>query len=54
MAADLQHPIHLVAHNGRLVVLDGYHRLLKAAIQGHAQIEAMIVSQQDLQWICIR
>jgi hypothetical protein len=54
MASDLQHPIHLAEHNGRLVVLDGYHRLLKAAIQGHAQIEAMILSWQDLQSICTR
>ena len=52
MAADLEHPIHLVEHHGRLVVLDGYHRLLKAAIQGRAQIEAMILSPQDLQSIC--
>lgn len=54
MASDLEHPIHLVKHNGRLVVLDGYHRLLKAAIQGRAQIEAMVLSQQDLQSICTR
>jgi hypothetical protein len=52
MAVDLEHPIHLVEHNGRLVVLDGYHRLLKAAIQGRAQIEAMVLSQHDLQSIC--
>jgi hypothetical protein len=52
MAADLDHPIHLVEHNGRLVVLDGYHRLLKAAIQGCAHIEAMVLSAQDLQSIC--
>jgi len=26
MAADLEHPIHLAEHHGRLVVLDGYHR----------------------------
>jgi hypothetical protein len=54
MASDLGYPIHLVEHNGHLVVLDGYHRLLKAAIEGRAQIEAMIISQQDLQSICTR
>ena len=52
LASDLQHPIHLVQHNGRLVVVDGYHRLLKAAIQGNAQIDAMILSPQDLQSLC--
>jgi hypothetical protein len=30
MAVDLDYPIHLVAYRGRLVVLDGVHRLLKA------------------------
>jgi hypothetical protein len=54
MASDLEQPIHLVEHHGRLVVLDGYHRLLKAAIQGRAQIEAMVLSQQDLPSICTR
>jgi hypothetical protein len=52
LASDLKHPIHLVKHSGRLVVLDGYHRLLKAAIQGHPQIDAMILSPQDLQSLC--
>jgi ParB-like nuclease domain len=54
MASGLEHPIHLIEHNGRLVVLDGYHRLLKAAIQGRAQIEAMVLSQQNLRSICTR
>lgn len=52
MASDLGHPIHLVKHKGRLVVLDGYHRLLKAAIEGRAEIGAVILSQQDLDSIC--
>lgn len=52
MASDLEHPVHLVEHKGRLVVLDGYHRLLKAAIQGRAEIDAMVLSQQDLESIC--
>lgn len=54
MASDLNQPIHLVEHNGRLVVLDGNHRLLKAALHGRAQIEAMVLSQQDLQSICTK
>jgi hypothetical protein len=28
------------------------HRLLKAALQGRAQIDAMVLSQQDLELIC--
>jgi len=53
MAADLGHPIHLVEHNGRLVVLDGFHRLLKAAIQSREQIDAITLSQSDLELICV-
>lgn len=52
LAANLGYPIHLVEHNGRMVVLDGYHRLLKAAIQGHTRIDAMVLSPQQLQSIC--
>jgi hypothetical protein len=53
MASDLRHPIHLVRHSGQLVVLDGFHRLLKAALQGHAQIDGMALSQEDLELICL-
>jgi len=52
LACDLSHPIHLVGHNGRLVVLDGFHRLLKAALEGHAEIDAMELSAADLASIC--
>lgn len=52
MTSDLRHPIHLVKHNGRLVVLDGYHRLLKAAIEGRSEIDASVLSQRDLESIC--
>lgn len=52
MAADLEYPIHLVEHKGRLVILDGYHRLLKAAMQGRREIDAMVLSQQDFDSIC--
>jgi hypothetical protein len=51
MASDLRYPIHLIRHSGRLVVLDGFHRLLKAVLQGQAQIDAMVLSQQDLELI---
>jgi hypothetical protein len=29
LAADLRFPVHVVGHRGRLVILDGYHRLAK-------------------------
>jgi len=52
LACDLSHPIHLVEHNGRLVVLDGLHRLLKAALEGQAEIDGMELSAADLASIC--
>jgi hypothetical protein len=52
MASDLRYPIHLVEHRGRMVVLDGFHRLLKAAMEGHAEIDAMVLSQDDLEAVC--
>ena len=52
MASDLEQPIHVVKHNGRLVVLDGYHRLLRAAIEGRPEIDAMVLSQRELKSIC--
>jgi hypothetical protein len=54
MASDLEHPFVWSTTTGRLVVQDGYHRLLKAAIQGYVQIEAGPISQQDLRSICTR
>jgi ParB-like chromosome segregation protein Spo0J len=52
MASDLEHPIHLVEHKGRFVVLDGYHRVLKAAIEGRTEIAAIVLSQRDLASVC--
>jgi ParB-like chromosome segregation protein Spo0J len=44
MATDVAFPIHATKHDGRLVVLDGYHRLLKAILLGCAQVDVMDVS----------
>ena len=49
MDADLDFPIHLVAYRGRLVVLDGVHRLLKAHFLRRRWIEAKIATAAQLQ-----
>jgi hypothetical protein len=49
MNADLDFPIHLVAYRGRLVVLDGVHRLLKAHFLRRRWIEAKIATATQLQ-----
>jgi hypothetical protein len=48
MEADLDFPIHLVAYRGRLVVLDGVHRLLKAHFHRRRWIEAKIATAAQL------
>jgi hypothetical protein len=48
MAADLDYPIHLVAYRGRLVVLDGMHRLLKAHFLRRRWIEGKIATAAQL------
>lgn len=49
MDADLDFPIHLVAYRGRLVVLDGVHRLLKAHFLRRRWIEGKIATATQLQ-----
>jgi hypothetical protein len=48
MNADLDFPIHLVAYRGRLVVLDGVRRLLKAHFLRRRWIEAKIATATQL------
>ena len=48
MDADLDFPIHLVAYRGRLVVLDGIHRLLKAHFLRRRWLEAKIATATQL------
>jgi hypothetical protein len=48
MDADLDFPIHLVAYRGRLVVLDGVHRLLKAHFLRRRWIEAKTATAAQL------
>ncbi|GAA2812965.1 hypothetical protein [Kribbella solani] len=49
MDADLDFPINLVAYRGRLVVLDGMHRLLKAHFLRRRWIEGTIATATQLQ-----
>jgi len=49
MESDLDFPIHLVAYRGRLVVLDGVHRLLKAHFLRRRWVEGKIATAAQLQ-----
>jgi hypothetical protein len=43
MQADMIHPIEVMDHKGRLVILDGLHRVMKAVINGETKIAVRIV-----------
>lgn len=47
LATDVAYSIHLVKLNGRWTVLDGLHRLLKAAMLGWEDIPAKKLSAED-------
>lgn len=51
MDCDLDYPIHLVEYRGRLVVLDGNHRLLKASFLRRRWVEAHVLTEADLESI---
>jgi hypothetical protein len=46
MASDPRYPIDLAEPGGRLVVLDGFHRLLQTAMEGRPEIDAMVLSRK--------
>ena len=48
LLADLTYPIHLCLWQGRTVILDGFHRLLKAVLIGRDGLPAMELSATDL------
>jgi disulfide oxidoreductase YuzD len=45
--ADLKFPIFLVKKDGKLRVVDGYHRLAKAFQQGKKKIKAKTINQKE-------
>lgn len=47
-AADTQYPIVLTQYNGRLVALDGLHRIVKVYMQGGKTIAAKIIPSEYL------
>ncbi len=48
MATDLSYPICVTTHLERVVILDGYHRLLKAILLGRTSLDAVEVTADDL------
>lgn len=47
MRADLAYPVHLCPWRGRTVILDGFHRLLKAVLTGRETLPAMVLGEAE-------
>lgn len=55
MAADLRYPLDVVRRpDGRITILDGVHRLLKAHLDGLQSVRARTLDWQDLDAIAVR
>ena len=53
LSADLTMAVHVVERDGRLVILDGVHRLLKASLEGRGTIGAKRLGPGDLDRIAV-
>lgn len=53
MACDLTFPLHLCQWKAATVILDGFHRLLKAVILGRGTLPAMVLSTEDFAAVCV-
>ncbi|MBQ6437978.1 ParB-like nuclease domain-containing protein [bacterium] len=48
MAADTAYPIDVMENKGRLVILDGLHRLAKLKLQGCTQVPVRIIPRSEI------
>ena len=48
MAADLSYPIDIMENKGRLLILDGLHRLVKAKIQGQEKVWVRNIPRSEI------
>lgn len=48
MKADLSHPIDVMENKGRLLILDGLHRLMKHSILGDREISVRIIPREKI------
>ena len=52
-AADISYPIILYKRDGYILLLDGYHRLLKPIYEGHSHIHASFIAYERIDGILI-
>ena len=46
--ADLSVPLDLMAHKGRLCIMDGFHRLAKAVLEGREQVTVRRIPREAI------
>jgi hypothetical protein len=46
MTADLSHPIDIMEHKGRWLILDGLHRLMKSSIMDAEKVHVRKISRE--------
>jgi ParB-like nuclease domain len=55
MAADLRYPLDVVRReDGRITILDGVHRLLRAHLDGLESVRARVLEWEELDAIAVR
>ena len=55
MASDLRHPLDVVRRlDGRITILDGVHRLLRAELEGRVVVAVRVLSWEELDCIAVR
>jgi hypothetical protein len=55
LAADLRHPLDVVRRpDGRITILDGVHRLLRAELEGRDVVAVRVLSWSELDRIAVR
>ena len=55
LAADLRHPLDVVRRpDGRITILDGVHRLLRAELEGREVVGVRVLAWEDLDAIAVR
>jgi len=55
LAADLRHPLDVVRRlDGRITILDGVHRLLRAELEGRSTVAVRVLEWDELDRIAVR
>jgi len=49
MASDISYPIDVMENKGKLVILDGLHRLVKCKILGMSTIKVRVIPKTEIQ-----